>query len=1068
MGFFDSEDYNAANNVNDFASSVHSLLRDLYQSNPLQSGSLDKITNVPDMKLSDISLPESSSDSSSAWSGFLSRLATQSPSLPSAASPTVSPVAATPLSSLQLSGAPSSTPDPSAADAGMGSAGSPLALPTVATPSLPAVGAPVVSSADAPVTGPSSILKELLKTRVQELRKYNPQLAATLEDPATMVIPTQKELLDAHDAAVAAENKLVDVQRRAMDESEAIAKERYQPNWLIVAGALAWGGKKGAAALTGYLKTSQVRWQHDQQARLLAVKDMVEAAKLTAMQAGQPYERLKGATAYAATSNEYMTQLLGLTMKQTSAKLQSALAASSQELSAVLIKAGGFLADPEAFLQDQVAKAKIPADLKDVFYDELATMVRRDTDNTSQQVRSMVLADMYGRGSRKEPVTTSSLGDRLVYGDIVTPGKLYPAATKIMSVVGNVNALQFIPPSGTAAEQAQAAVGTSIMMLGADKLFKSSWLGTPASAKFKDAAFVALSDPAFWANPQGYDLVAKYKGAALPKEQLIKEAAPVRDMLVKYAQAVAPMVDVVQRGAATQLAPLSASFREVRDQASAGFATMVEFANAPEVRQYVRPEFLELMAKSDPTKIGEAVSDTILGSRSFSGAQASRAILGMVFGNNVPTVMTLLEKSNGVRDAKAAELLRNILKGVATAAYSLTHVTQVDTVTVEAAYGSGMAQYIDRTLHGTPLRPTQGIAADFATKAAVGLSKYVQQQYHVGGFVVDPGIKSLLDKGVKDYSVTTESLSVPVGGLSEAIVRSNPNPEDQAKGQSAAQEVWGTLLSASENGKLFDPRYLMAQAVYETGYFKASASPYETTNNVYGISTGSTPSADTVAALAQKGINITGAVPRPTREGGFYYSYASVSDCVRHRLLLATDQKKRLSKLGLEAESPEAFAARAKQVGYYTGSKENYERGMTAAYKLLPTPDAAVVSQLSPSAVAAKPEEAPKAVPKPAVSTQPPTAPAKETVAEKPAKLTVIGAKQAAGSAEYKAVQEAISANDHLLQSSDASAVSKYLSAINVALQAKGLQLSPEVAARIKVQALAVYKQNVARKASRS
>lgn len=51
MGFFDSEDYNAANNVNDFASSVHSLLRDLYQSNPLQSGSLDKITNVPDMKL---------------------------------------------------------------------------------------------------------------------------------------------------------------------------------------------------------------------------------------------------------------------------------------------------------------------------------------------------------------------------------------------------------------------------------------------------------------------------------------------------------------------------------------------------------------------------------------------------------------------------------------------------------------------------------------------------------------------------------------------------------------------------------------------------------------------------------------------------------------------------------------------------------------------------------------------------------------------------------------------------------------------------------------------------------
>ena len=50
MGFFDSLDYSAANDVDSFTRSVHSLLNDLYQSNPLQSGTLDKVVSVPDLK----------------------------------------------------------------------------------------------------------------------------------------------------------------------------------------------------------------------------------------------------------------------------------------------------------------------------------------------------------------------------------------------------------------------------------------------------------------------------------------------------------------------------------------------------------------------------------------------------------------------------------------------------------------------------------------------------------------------------------------------------------------------------------------------------------------------------------------------------------------------------------------------------------------------------------------------------------------------------------------------------------------------------------------------------------
>lgn len=1039
MGFFDATTYRDANDVDAFTRSVHSLLSDLYQSSPLQSGTLDKVVSVPDLK--PIEVPAGLS--APQQSGLLSSYSPVSSSVPSplVAAPTATPSIPTPSS-------------PTIAYPSAVGAPAPIAPPAVDTSTL---SSPTVEK-------PKSPLQLLLAARRDELKKYNPLAAAQVEDPNSMVIPTQQELLAALDAKTAAEDKYIEAQKQAMTEGEEIVKEKYQPNWLIVAGALAVGGKRGAAALAGYLKVSQTRFQQDQSARLQVLKDVAEAAKLTAIQAGRPYERLVVANNIAVDQNKYMDDLIKTSEKQLSPILKGALAKSSQNYTLMSIKSGGFLQDPAAFIEQEVANANLPEEYKDAFREELSAWYKVTADSTMASIRSIYLNERYKPSTDRDKVQTSPFADRLVQEDTLSPGVLYPEVDKVMSVVGTTGALRFLPPKADNLAE-RDALAQALGSANFKNVFKNdSWFskGNLAPDTWLPIAKKLLQDPEFLADPQNFDILKKYPVKGVTQEAAQQGAEKLRTSLAPVIQAADPIKLQMDRTASTQLAPVGANFREIRDKAAVSYAGLIELAVMPEVRPYVRPEFLALLGKSDPSTLARSLADTVLATKELSGSVASRGVLGMIFGQNVGTVTNMIEKSDGSRDATAASILRTKFKNAVTASYSLASIGQVNTAVVEAAYGNDMSNYFVMQAAGSPTRPVTGYAAELAKSLAIGVSKSVQKSNQIGVYIANPDIKSMLTIGAKEYNISDggEGGSTPVEGMEAAIDRSNRTPEERQVAKEKAAEAWYTLIQLSEGGKRFDPRFPMAQAAYETGYFNASKSPYETTNNIFGMSVSSPPSKETIAQFAAQGINITGAVPRPENEGGYYYSYATVADCVKHRVMVATDPSKRLSKLGLDAASPEEFAAKAKQVGYYTGDESDYAKGMRTAFNMLA--GASYVQEPKPvTQVASAPvKEAPV---KSAPTKESTPAPAKEQA--KPVKVVT------AKDADVKPVlKQIMDANTNLLSGTNPdAAVTKYMDTVTRELKKRGYQLDTNLYAALLKKATEAVRMSVAqRNSSRS
>lgn len=134
------------------------------------------------------------------------------------------------------------------------------------------------------------------------------------------------------------------------------------------------------------------------------------------------------------------------------------------------------------------------------------------------------------------------------------------------------------------------------------------------------------------------------------------------------------------------------------------------------------------------------------------------------------------------------------------------------------------------------------------------------------------------------------------------------------------EKVYNALKNLPLNDIQF--KLILAQVLYETGFFSSTSNVFDLNNNASGIIY--TGSKDQLKNNATKGSK------RMKIEGGYYAKFPTLTDWANEHFRVLNRKT-----MPLSANDTNDFVNRLKQNNYFTGNENNYKKGVTMYYNII-------------------------------------------------------------------------------------------------------------------------------------